>query len=97
MGIAAASGDATGALRYFTAANFPGEKQDDAVREAYLEVRLQRLLAAASARQCAGIAEQDTIITVPVIDDRAHLIGADDEHLLIRAGLNKLRSDDKCV
>src|SRR5262249_20304835 len=31
-------GDADGALRYFTAANFPQEKPENAVREAYIEV-----------------------------------------------------------
>ena len=53
--LAAASGDIAGGLRYFTPAAFPKEKQEDAVREAYLELRLQRLLAAAAARKCAGI------------------------------------------
>jgi hypothetical protein len=55
--LAAASGDVNGALRYFTAANFPKEKQEDSVREAYFELRLQRLVSAATARQCAGMKE----------------------------------------
>jgi tetratricopeptide (TPR) repeat protein len=50
----AASGDIGGAMSYFTPAKFPNEKQEDAVREAYIELRLRRLVALASARQCAA-------------------------------------------
>jgi tetratricopeptide (TPR) repeat protein len=49
----AASGDIAGALSYFTPAKFPNEKQEDAVREAYIELRLRRLVELAAARQCA--------------------------------------------
>jgi len=50
----AASGDIGGAMSYFTPAKFPNEKQEDAVREAYLELRLRRVVALAAARQCAA-------------------------------------------
>jgi hypothetical protein len=53
--LAAASGDIDGAFRYFTATNFPKEKQEDAVREAYFELRVQRLVNAAVAHQCTGV------------------------------------------
>jgi hypothetical protein len=53
--LASASGDVNAAARYFTPANFPKDKQEDAVREAYFEVRLQRLVNAAAARQCNGM------------------------------------------
>jgi hypothetical protein len=50
--LTAASGDVAGARRRFTRENFPAEKQEDAVREAYIEVELQRLLAFTADRQC---------------------------------------------
>jgi tetratricopeptide (TPR) repeat protein len=50
----AASGDVGGAMSYFTPAKFPEEKQEDAVREAYMELRLRRVVALAAARQCAA-------------------------------------------
>uniref|UniRef100_Q02B52 Tetratricopeptide TPR_2 repeat protein n=1 Tax=Solibacter usitatus (strain Ellin6076) TaxID=234267 RepID=Q02B52_SOLUE len=53
----AASADIDGAMSYFIPSNFPGEKQDDAVREAYLELRLRRLMASAAAKQCGGAAQ----------------------------------------
>ncbi len=51
----AASGDAGGALGYFTAANFPGNKQEDSVKAAYMELRLQSLVGRAKVRQCGGV------------------------------------------
>jgi predicted Zn-dependent protease len=39
-------------MSYFTRARFPDEKQEDVVRQAYLELRLRRLVALAAARQC---------------------------------------------
>ncbi len=51
----AASGDVAGAMSYFTPANFPSEKQENPVREAYIELRLRRLLALAAAKQCATL------------------------------------------
>jgi hypothetical protein len=53
----AASGDAAGALGYFTAARFPGARQEDVVRDAYLELRLRRLVDLAAAKQCAAAAQ----------------------------------------
>jgi hypothetical protein len=50
----AAAGDINGAMSYFIPSNFPGDKQEDAVREAYIELRLRHLLASAAAKQCAG-------------------------------------------
>ena len=41
-------------MSYFTPARFPQEKQEDAVREAYIELRLRRVVALAAARQCAA-------------------------------------------
>jgi Flp pilus assembly protein TadD len=51
---AAANGNLEQALGFFTGANFPQDKQDDFVREAYIELQLQRLLALAASRQCAA-------------------------------------------
>ena len=48
----AASGDAGGAMSYFTPARFPQEKQEAAVREAYIELRLRRLVVMAAGGQC---------------------------------------------
>src|SRR5262249_6983372 len=53
--MAAAEGDLGRARNYFTATNFPAEKQDDAVREAYIELELQRLLALAADRNCQAV------------------------------------------
>ncbi len=50
----AASGDTGGALGYFTAARFPKERQESAVREAYVELRLRRAVALATSHQCAA-------------------------------------------
>jgi hypothetical protein len=50
----AAMGNLDGALAAFNAANFPQEKQDDLVREAWIELQLQHLLALAAAHQCAA-------------------------------------------
>ena len=50
----AASGDIGGAMSYFTPAKFPQEKQEAAVREAYIELRLRRVVALAAAKQCAA-------------------------------------------
>ncbi len=61
----AASGDIAGAMSYFIPSNFPGDKQDDAIREAYLELRLRRLLADAAAKQCAGTDQAIANLEVP--------------------------------
>jgi hypothetical protein len=53
--MAAAEGDLGGARAYFTAANFPAEKQEDAVREAYIELELQRLLGLAAQKKCQEV------------------------------------------
>jgi tetratricopeptide (TPR) repeat protein len=53
----AASGDIGGAMSYFTPARFPIEKQEDAVREAYIELRLRRLVELAAARRCPAAIE----------------------------------------
>ena len=53
--MAAAEGDLGRARNYFTTANFPGEKQEDSVREAYIELELQRLLALAAAKRCKDV------------------------------------------
>lgn len=49
----AATGDAGEALKYFTSARFPQEQQEASVREAYVELRLRRIVAQAAAHQCA--------------------------------------------
>jgi len=48
----AATGNLDAAFGYFNAANFPQPKQEDAVREAYFELQVQRLLGLAAARSC---------------------------------------------
>jgi hypothetical protein len=53
--MAAAEGDLGRARGYFTAANFPAEKQEDAVREAYIELELQRLLGLAAQKKCQEV------------------------------------------
>lgn len=50
--LTAASGNLSRALEAFSASSFPEEKQEDVVREAYIELQLQRLLALAAARRC---------------------------------------------
>ena len=65
---AAASGDAKGAMGFFTAANFPANKQEDAVRAAYMELRLRELVAKADAKQCGII---DDAITNLDQEDKA--------------------------
>jgi hypothetical protein len=44
-------------MSYFTPARFPQEKQETAVREAYIELRLRGLVAMAAARQCAPVVQ----------------------------------------
>jgi tetratricopeptide (TPR) repeat protein len=51
----AASGDIGGAMSYFTPSRFPKEKQENAVHEAYIELRLRQLVAMAAARQCPAV------------------------------------------
>ena len=65
----AAAGDVRGAQGYFTVQNFPQKKVEDEVREAYIELRLQRLLAEAAARNCN------------VVDQGLTTIGDDDRGL----------------
>jgi Flp pilus assembly protein TadD len=50
----AALGNLDGALAAFNSVNFPQEKQDELVREAWIELQLQHLLALAAAHQCAA-------------------------------------------
>jgi hypothetical protein len=47
--------DPAAAAALFTAANFPKNKQSDAVRRAYIEVQLQRLLERARAGNCGEV------------------------------------------
>jgi hypothetical protein len=42
-------------MSYFTPAKFPKEKQENAVREAYIELRLRQLVTMAAARQCPAV------------------------------------------
>jgi hypothetical protein len=65
---AAASGNLPQARAAFNASNFPQEKQEDLVREAYIEVQLQSLLALAADRQC-GPADQG--LTTLGYDDKS--------------------------
>jgi len=44
-------------MSYFTPAKFPQEQQDSVVREAYIELRLRRLVAMAAARQCGPVVQ----------------------------------------
>lgn len=66
--MAAASGNLDRALGYFTGANFPQDKQDDFVREAYIELQLQRLLALAASHRCAAA---DQGLTTLGYDDKS--------------------------
>jgi len=56
------------ALAAFNATNFPQEKQDELVREAYIELQLQHLLAMAAAHQCDLV---DRGITTLGYDDKS--------------------------
>jgi tetratricopeptide (TPR) repeat protein len=53
--MAAAEGDLGRARGYFTAANFPAEKQDESVREAYIELELLGLLGLAGEKKCREV------------------------------------------
>ncbi|HWY48417.1 MAG TPA: DUF5107 domain-containing protein [Bryobacteraceae bacterium] len=44
------------AAAVFQAANFPGEKQDQFVREAYIEIQVQRIVALARGKKCTDAA-----------------------------------------
>ncbi|MCU1236493.1 MAG: Tetratricopeptide 2 repeat protein [Candidatus Solibacter sp.] len=61
----AASGDIDGGMSYFTPGNFSNAKQEDSVREAYLELRLRRILAAAAAKQCGGLEQSIAAVNAP--------------------------------
>jgi hypothetical protein len=65
--LSVASGDVPEALGRFNATNFPQDRQEDAVREAYIEAQLQRLLALAAAGNCAAA---DQGITTLGYDDK---------------------------
>jgi tetratricopeptide (TPR) repeat protein len=65
---AAAAGRLDQALGYFTRVNFPDGKQPDAIREAYIEIQLQRLRATADAHQCS---EADRGITTLGYEDKS--------------------------
>ena len=58
----AASGDAGSARAMFNVTNFPQARQDDFIREAYFELRLQSLLDLAAARKCADVDQGITAI-----------------------------------
>ncbi len=49
----AAEGKLEDAAHVFDAVNFPGEKQEEIVREAYIEIQVQAVLAVARARRCS--------------------------------------------
>ncbi len=49
----AAEGKLDEAAKVFDAVNFPGEKQDDIVREAYMEIQVQTVVAMARNRRCS--------------------------------------------
>jgi tetratricopeptide (TPR) repeat protein len=58
----AAEGKLDDAARVFDPANFPGEKQVEIVREAYMEIQVQTLLALAHNRRCSeAIAAEDRL------------------------------------
>ena len=58
----AARGKLAEAATVFDAANFPGEKQEEDVREAYIEIQAQGMLALARGRKCTeAIAAGDAI------------------------------------
>jgi tetratricopeptide (TPR) repeat protein len=53
----AAAGALDAAQQFFSARRFPDEKQPEEVRRAYIEIRLRRLLVAASRGDCAAVRE----------------------------------------
>jgi tetratricopeptide (TPR) repeat protein len=56
----AAEGNLGDAAKVFDPVNFPGEKQEETVREAYIEIEVQKVLALARARRCSeAIAAED--------------------------------------
>ena len=56
----AAEGKLDKAAEVFVPVNFPGEKQEETVREAYMEIQVQMILALARARRCSeAIAAED--------------------------------------
>ncbi len=62
----AGNGNLAGALRLFTGANFPADRQEDLVRQAYIELQLARLLDTAARGNCpeaarllAGLGAED--------------------------------------
>jgi tetratricopeptide (TPR) repeat protein len=58
----AAQGKLADAANVFDAVNFPGEKQEEDVREAYIQIQAQGLLVLARARKCTeAIAAEDVI------------------------------------
>jgi len=63
----AATGNLDGAFGYFNSANFPQPKQEDAVREAYFELQVQRMVRLAAARACP---QADQAITNLGYEDR---------------------------
>jgi hypothetical protein len=65
--LSVAAGDVPDALGRFNVSNFPHDKQEDAVREAYIEAQLQRVLALAASGNCAGA---DQGISTLGYDDR---------------------------
>ena len=65
---AAAAGNLDQAFGYFNRNNFPEGKQPDAVRVAYIELQLLRLLALAAAHQCQ---QADNGITTLGYEDKA--------------------------
>jgi hypothetical protein len=65
----AASGNLDAAFGYFNATNFPQQKQDDSVREAYFELQVQSLLRLAAARSC------------PAADQAITNLGYEDKHV----------------
>jgi len=54
----AGNGNSAGALALFSAANFPEERQERAVRQAFIEVSLSRLLDIAASGQCPETARR---------------------------------------
>jgi len=58
----AAEGKLDEAAKVFDPANFPGEKQSETVREAYMEIQVQTVLALARNRRCSeAIAAEDKL------------------------------------
>jgi hypothetical protein len=65
---AAAAGNLDQAFGFFNSRNFPTGKQPDAVRAAYIELQLLRLLALAASRQCQ---QADSGITTLGYEDKS--------------------------